>query len=85
MGPPRNEHTMKELSVKGFLAGSSDEDPACQFRSHCSIPRWRRSSGGRNGNPLQYSCRKNPTDTGAWLASEGEVAESWTRLNTHSG
>ena len=23
---------------------------------------------GRNGNPLQYSCLKNPTDRGAWRA-----------------
>ena len=22
--------------------------------------------GGENGNPLQYSCLKNPTDKGAW-------------------
>ena len=25
-----------------------------------------RSPGGRNGNPLQYSCLKNPMDRGAW-------------------
>ena len=25
-----------------------------------------RSSGGGNGNPLQYSCLKNPVDGGAW-------------------
>ena len=31
-----------------------------------SIPGSGRSLGIRNGNPLQYSCLKNPTDSGAW-------------------
>ena len=34
-----------------------------------------RSPGGRNGNPLQYSCLDNPMDTGAWWATVHEVAE----------
>ena len=29
------------------------------------IPESRRSSGGGNGNPLQYSCLENPVDRGA--------------------
>ena len=28
-----------------------------------------RSPGERNGNPLQYSCLRNPMDIGAWWAS----------------
>ena len=31
-----------------------------------SIPGLGRSSGGENGNPLQYSCLRNPLDRGAW-------------------
>ena len=31
-----------------------------------SIPGWRRSSEGGNGNPLQYSCLENPMNGGAW-------------------
>ena len=27
------------------------------------------SFGGRNGNPLQYSCLENPMDRGAWGAA----------------
>ena len=27
-----------------------------------------RCPGGGNGNPLQYSCLKNPMDRGAWQA-----------------
>ena len=29
---------------------------------------WEDSSGGGNGNPFQYSCWKNPMDTGVWWA-----------------
>ena len=34
-----------------------------------------RSSGGGNGNPLQYSCLENPKDRGAWWATVHEVSE----------
>ena len=37
---------------------------------HC-----RKSSGGGNGNPLQY-CLKNPMDGGAWEATVEMTAES---------
>ena len=37
--------------------------------------------GEGNGNPLQYSCLENPTDRGAWWATEHEFAESWTRVS----
>ena len=33
-----------------------------------------------NGNPLQYSCRENPVDRGAWWAAVHRVAQSQTRL-----
>ena len=33
-----------------------------------SIPGSGRFAGGRNGNPLQYSCLGNPMDRGAWWA-----------------
>jgi len=32
------------------------------------IPLSGRSLGGQHGNPLQYSCWKNPMDRGAWQA-----------------
>ena len=35
-----------------------------------------RSPGGGNGNPLQYSCLKNPMDRGAWWATVHGIAES---------
>ena len=35
-----------------------------------------RSPGGGNGNPLQYSCLKNPKDGGAWRVTVHGVAKS---------
>ena len=40
-----------------------------------SIPGSRRSPGGGNGNPLQYSCLENPMDRGAWRATVHGVSE----------
>ena len=37
--------------------------------------------GEGNGTPLQYSCRENPMDGGAWWASVCGVAKSRTQLN----
>ena len=45
------------------------------------IPRLGRSPGGKNGNPLQYSCLGNPMDRGAWWATVHGVTESWTQLS----
>ena len=44
-----------------------------------SIPESERSPGGGNGNPLQYSCREDSMDRGAWQATVRGVAESQTR------
>ena len=49
------------------------------------IPVSRRSPGGRNGNPLQYSCQGNPMDRGAWWNTVYEVAESgMTEVTEHT-
>ena len=44
------------------------------------IPRSRRSPGGGNGNPLQYSCLEKPMDRGAWWATVHRVTKSQTPL-----
>ena len=44
------------------------------------VPRLGRSLGGRRGNPLQYSCLKNPMDTGTRQATVHGLTKSWTRL-----
>ena len=41
-----------------------------------SIPGSGRSPREGNGNPLQYSCLRNPMDRGAWWATVHEVAKS---------
>ena len=46
-----------------------------------SIPRWIRSSGEGDGNPLQYSCLENSMDRGAWWATVHGVAKSQTWLS----
>ena len=46
-----------------------------------SIPgsgRSRKTPGGGNGNPLQYSCLKNPMDRGAWQAVIQRAVKCWT-------
>ena len=42
------------------------------------IPGSGRSPGEGNGNPLQYSCLRNPMDRGAWRAIVQDAAESDT-------
>ena len=41
-----------------------------------STPGSGRSPGERNGNPLPYSCQKNPMDRGVWRATVSGVTES---------
>jgi len=39
-----------------------------------------RSPRGEHGNPLQYSCLKNPMDRGAWWVTVPRVAKNQTQL-----
>ena len=41
-----------------------------------SVPGWRRSLGGGNGNPLQYVYLENSMDRGAWLATVHRVTRT---------
>ena len=45
------------------------------------IPGLERSPGEENGNPLQYSCLRNPEDPGAWQATVRGAAKSQTGLS----
>ena len=40
-----------------------------------SIPGLERSSGGGNGNLLQYSCLENPTDRRVWGHRESDMTQ----------
>ena len=58
--------------LKGFPDGSVGKESTCNAGDSGdmgSFPGLRRSSGGGHGNPLQYSCLKNPMDRGAWRAT----------------
>ena len=58
--------------VKNLPANAGDS------RDTRSIPGLGRSPGEENCNPLQYSCLKNPMDTGAWRATVYGVTKSQT-------
>ena len=57
---------MASYSSKGFPGGSEDKASAYNVGDPGSIPGLGRSPGEGNGNPLQYSCLKNPIDGEAW-------------------
>ena len=63
----------------GFPGSSDGRESACNARDAGSIPRMGRSPGERTGDPLHYSCLKNPMDRGAWRATVHGVTKSWTR------
>ena len=54
------------------------------IRDAGSVTGLARSPGGGRGNPLQYSCLKNPTDRGAWQATvhrvSRRVGHDWSDL-----
>ena len=57
----------------GFPGGSEVKASACNAGDLGSIPGWGRSPGEGNGNPLQYSCLKNPMDGGAWWVTKSRT------------
>ena len=54
---------MGDTVVKNLLANAGNSGDAGL------ISGLRRSPGGGNGNPLQYSCLENSMDRGAWWAT----------------
>ena len=57
--------------VKNLPANASD------IRDANSISGMGRSLGGGHGNPLQYSCLKNPMDRETWQPTVHRVTKSW--------
>ena len=60
------------LVVKNLPANAGD------IRDVGLIPGSGRSPGGGHGNPLHYSCPKNPMDRGTWQTAVRRVARSRT-------
>ena len=53
--------------LTGYMCGSVVKNPPANSgdsRDMSSNPGSGRSLGGENGNPLQYTCLKNPMDRG---------------------
>ena len=64
----KNNTELQRFSM-GFSGGSDGKESACNAEDPGSIPGSERCLGEGKGNPIQYSCLKNPTDRGAWQAT----------------
>ena len=76
MGSHRVGHNWSDLAAAAAAAGgTSGKESAYQAGDSGSTPGLERSPGGGHGNPLQYSCLKNPMDGEAWLVTVHGVAK----------
>ena len=64
---------MKYVSHINFPGGSDSKESAFNAGGLGSVPGLGRSPGEGNGNPLQYSCLRNPMDSGTWQATVHRV------------
>ena len=70
-GVPGHKRSFRHLIIsvrKNFPDSSVSKESACNAGDLGSISGLGRYPGEGNGNPLQYSCLKNPMDRGAWQA-----------------
>ena len=67
---------MYNLLTNGWT-GSDGKDSSSNAEDPGLIPGLGRTPGEENGNPIQYYCRENPMDRGAWRATvHGGLKES---------
>ena len=64
--------------VKNLPANAGD------IRDKSLIPGSGRSPGGRNGNPLQYSCLENPIEDSLWRIFSEELGRLQSVGSTES-
>ena len=57
-----SEYILLFQQLWGFSGGSAGKESSCNAGDLSLIPGLGRSPGGGYGNPLQYSCLKNPMD-----------------------
>jgi len=72
---------IKGYRVKGFPGGSDHKESACNVGGLGSVPGLGRSPGGRHGNPVQYSCLREPHGQRSLMGYSLGIAKSWTQLN----
>ena len=67
---------------RSFVGSALVKNPPATEGDTGLIPGWGRSPGEGNGNPLQYSCLRNPMDRGAWraLVHGATKSQTWQRL-----
>ena len=78
LSPNLNMGKGKETCLSYTISGSAVNNSPASEGDAGSIPRLGGFPGGGNGNPLQYSCLKNPVDRGAWQATVHGVTKSGT-------
>ena len=67
--PGLNYFSFRCVCTWGFPGVSAVKNRPANAGDLGSIRESERSSGGGNGNLLQYSCLENPMDRGAWRAT----------------
>ena len=72
------EKLLKYRSLRNQVACSDGKEPAYNAGTSGLIPESGRSSGERNGYPLQYSCLENSMDRRAWWVIARGAAKSRT-------
>ena len=75
------------LEPRASPCGSNGKElarSAGDSRDLSSVPESGKFPGEGNGNPLQYSCLRNPMDRGACQPTVHGVTESWTQLTGHT-
>ena len=82
---PVKDFTFHGLPRRCLLVVENLPATAGEARDVGLIPGWGRSPGGGNGNPLQYSCLKNPMEREeAWWATVQNRKESDTTEATEA-
>ena len=67
-----------------FPGGISGKEFTCNARDVSSIPGLGRSPARGHGNPLQYSCLRNPVDRRGWRATVHGVTKNRTQLSNQT-
>ena len=74
--------------AQNFPGGSRGKEPTCQstgdVKDTGSVPGSGRSPRGGNGNPLQYSCLKNPMDREAYNPKGHKELDMTDQPNIHT-
>ena len=86
MGSQRVGHNWNDwarTSLSGSPCGSVVKIPPASAGDVGLIPGLGRSPGEGSGNPLQYSCLRNPMDRGAWQAIDHGLAKSQMWLSMY--